>query len=229
MTDKKIQQEIAYERSCLVALGLTLTESSTLAAAQAEYERLASGEGGHVAANLPISSVWHRAVKSRLANWAEWARELLPKAPANDHYSNCESCRAQGLAANTPPQVHIYGQHGNHDEAYVVGDRKGLAQLAEAIQKALDGLHGQTWAQGVAGATARDGEGYAIYVVALSEERFAGTQLPYARAAKDTPPPGRPPWSLVAHAPDEVVLEDKEWFQHPAVDDHRPVTPKGDT
>ena len=227
MTDKNVQQEIAYERGCLVALGLTLTDSSTLSDAQAEYERLASGEGSlHADQTVPIAhvdSVWHRAVKSRLANWAEWARELPPKAPANDHYSNCESCRAQGLAANTPPQVHIYGQHGNHDEVYVVGDRKGLMQLAEAIQKALDGLHGQTWAQGVAGATARDGQGYAIYVVALSEERFAGTQLPYARAAKDTPPPGRPPWSLVAHAPDEVVLEDKEWFQHPAVDDHRPV------
>jgi hypothetical protein len=217
LTEEYIQREIAYERACLVALGLDLVGNETLAEARAEYKRVAAMD-----CVPPLAPSWHSRVKSRLANWAEWERDL-PRPPANNHYAHCEACRAQGLAESTPPQVHLHGQHGNHDDAYIVGDRKGLLRLAEAIQTALAGLHDQTRGQGVAGVTARDGEGYALYVVALSEERFAGTQLPYQLHGASPPAPGRPPWSLVTHAPDERVLDDKEWFRHPAVDDHRPV------
>ncbi len=82
MDDRQIRWEIVYERRALVALGLPISEATTLADAQAVYERLVSGDAanamsGGVPSGVPVADEWHRAVKSRLADWAELERDLL--------------------------------------------------------------------------------------------------------------------------------------------------------
>ncbi len=56
--------------------------------------------------------------------------------------------------------LHIYGQESFHDAAMIVGNREALIELANAIDKALDG-HGN----GTSEAFVSDGEGYGVRVV----------------------------------------------------------------
>lgn len=88
----------------------------------------------------------------------------------------------------TTDVLHCYAQAFWHAEAYISGGRDALLMLRAAIDKALD--------DGVAQCDvfASDGEGYTVYVVAMSEEDAARQVVPYtdeiaARNWADQPGP----------------------------------------
>jgi hypothetical protein len=70
--------------------------------------------------------------------------------------------------------LHCYAQSHWHTEAYISGSRDALTALRAAIDRAL--LH-----SGVSECDvfASDGEGYTVYVVAMSDEDAARQVVPY--------------------------------------------------
>ncbi len=73
--------------------------------------------------------------------------------------------------------LHIYEQDNAHDEAFIVGDVRGLISLRDAINRALVSV-GQTKSD-VTQAFQVDGEGFALYVVCTTEERMKGLPPAY--------------------------------------------------
>lgn len=69
--------------------------------------------------------------------------------------------------------LHCYAQAFWHTEAYISGGRNALQMLRSAIDKALgDG-------KAECDVFASDGEGYTVYVVAMSDEDAARQVVPY--------------------------------------------------
>lgn len=118
------------------------------------------------------------------------------------HWDDCEHC-GEG---ERPGVVHVYGQGSWHDEAYVVGDVKGLMLLRDAIDAAL------REGRGMAHLSPADGEMYAFHVVRHPVERMDRLTLPYTeeKAGNDGK---RPPDSLVPLRKDDRILDDEEWFE----------------
>jgi hypothetical protein len=80
---------------------------------------------------------------------------------------------------DSDPMLHIHGQRGWHDDVYIIGNKKGLAMLKEAIDAAL---HGTDFPVVV---YCGDGEGYEIHVVSR-QDRWDDRLLPYTEdVAKD--------------------------------------------
>ena len=99
---------------------------------------------------------------------------------------------SQAVGAPVEPSVrplgadvlHCYAQSHWHTEAYISGSRDALTALREAIDRAL--LHSGV---GECDVFASDGEGYTVYVVAMSDEDAARQVVPY------TDEIARQPWS----------------------------------
>lgn len=74
------------------------------------------------------------------------------------------------------PFVHLYAQAFNHDEGWVVGNRRGLTALRDALSSVLEGPSTLCSKQVFTG----DGEGY-VMLVSLSENEpnFLKLVLPY--------------------------------------------------
>lgn len=69
--------------------------------------------------------------------------------------------------------IHLYSPDAWHDDAYVVGTREGLQNLAGAIKAAIEN------GQSVVTAFTGDGEGYSLRVVQVTEEEMPLLELPY--------------------------------------------------
>jgi len=94
--------------------------------------------------------------------------------------------------------LHCYAQPDWHAEAYISGGRDALMALRAAIDRAL--LHA-----GLAECEAftSDGEGYTVYVVAMSDEDAERQVVPYTHEIAAQNWNGRPgPWDALkaAHA-----------------------------
>lgn len=78
-----------------------------------------------------------------------------------------------------PGILHVYGQVMPHDDVIIVGDRKGLAHLRAAIERALE-----TDVEGSTEVMPNDGEHYDAKVRCLDENWQDGTwqslQQPYS-------------------------------------------------
>ena len=61
------------------------------------------------------------------------------------------------------PILHVYGQHCEHDEAFIIGTRDALLALRAAIDASLTQDHA------VAEVYAADGEGYYLIVKCLPD------------------------------------------------------------
>lgn len=71
------------------------------------------------------------------------------------------------------PMIHIYGQDRWHEPAQIIGNRRGLEMLRDAIDGALrSGIE-------EAEVYATDGEGYGIAVVELCDSLMNEMPLPY--------------------------------------------------
>lgn len=71
--------------------------------------------------------------------------------------------------------LHLYTGTGWHDDAAICGTRAALEELRNAIDDALrDGA-------GVAEGFVKDGEGYFVFVHALSYEEMEALALPYTK------------------------------------------------
>lgn len=69
--------------------------------------------------------------------------------------------------------MHLYAGDGWHDDAAICGTRAALEELRDAIDDALrDGA-------GVAEGFVKDGEGYFVFVHALSYEELSELAVPY--------------------------------------------------
>jgi hypothetical protein len=109
--------------------------------------------------------------------------------------------------------VHVYAQEQWHDEAFIVGDARALAQLRDAIETALASGRGSALVM------AADGEGYRLHVVRHETARMDRMVLPYADSSRilGPEPKGRYPSSLVSHhregEGEDEILGDDEWFE----------------
>jgi len=90
--------------------------------------------------------------------------------------------------------LHCYAQHSHHTEAYISGSRSALVALRAAIDLALAG------ADGVAKCDVftSDGEGYTVYVVAMTDEDAERQVVPYTADYAAQNWNGRPgPWDAL--------------------------------
>lgn len=71
--------------------------------------------------------------------------------------------------------LHLYAQSQWHDEAHIVGTRRGLEALRDAINAALSDDHGHYAAE----AFTTDGEGYSVEVACVPYGEMDRMQLPY--------------------------------------------------
>lgn len=75
--------------------------------------------------------------------------------------------------------LHVYAQHRNHDDAFIVGDRDSLIKLREAIDRALcSGQPGQAECE----ACVADREEYSLYVLVQDSEVMNALRYPYTGA-----------------------------------------------
>ena len=73
--------------------------------------------------------------------------------------------------------LHLYPQPFWHDEAYIVGNRKGLERLRDALNKALEDEGDVDVSVNV---MANDGEGYSVHVVKVNDgEKINMLAVPY--------------------------------------------------
>lgn len=72
------------------------------------------------------------------------------------------------------PSIHLYGQHSEHDEAFIIGTRDALIALRKAIDAALEAQ------EATAEVYANDGEGYDLIVKCVSEDAMEFEPTPYA-------------------------------------------------
>lgn len=135
--------------------------------------------------------------------------EFTPPEPHTEGTATCDRCKAEGLPPMNPyGLVHLYGQGGWHQEAYIVGDPRGLTVLRDAIDKALS----SPGAQGQAHVSVADGEGYTVHVLNHPSERMGRVTLPYV----DHPGPSegyREPYTLVADVEGDEILGDDAYFE----------------
>ena len=102
--------------------------------------------------------------------------------------------------ANTP-LVHIYGQHSEHTEAYILGNREGLRVLRAALDAALE--HGSEAAE----VMVADGEGYAVEIMLEDSDwnspAWRDAAVPYvASYAAETRAAAVWPWNRYSEAED---------------------------
>jgi hypothetical protein len=100
--------------------------------------------------------------------------------------------------------VHIYAQHSQHTEAYILGNREGLRALRAGLDAALE--HGS----GAVAAMVADGEGYAVEVTLEDSDwnspTWINTAVPYvASYAAETRANAIWPWNR--RAPDATNEE----------------------
>lgn len=89
--------------------------------------------------------------------------------------------------------LHCYAQHSWHTEAYISGTREALEALRAAIDRALVDEVSECQA------FAADGEGYTVYVVAMSVADAERQVVPY------TSDIAAQPWSGQAFGPWDAV------------------------
>jgi len=96
--------------------------------------------------------------------------------------------------------LHVYGQPGWHDKAYISGGCHALMALRRAIDSALAaGREGPTELE----VFTSDGEGYLLQVVAMADEDAARQVVPYTEA------PAARPWAD-AFGPWDAALRSSE-------------------
>jgi hypothetical protein len=77
----------------------------------------------------------------------------------------------------TPARLHVYNARGPRDTAYIVADRPGLRQLAEALKNAANSAVGMETIK----LFAADGHAYEVMITCdIAEEEWQATELPYA-------------------------------------------------
>ena len=77
----------------------------------------------------------------------------------------------------TPARLHVYNAQGPRDTAYIVADRSGLRQLAEALKNAANSAVGMETLR----LFAADGHEYEVMITCdIAEEEWQATELPYA-------------------------------------------------
>lgn len=77
----------------------------------------------------------------------------------------------------TPARLHVYNARGPRDTAYIVADRLGLRQLAEALKNAANSAVGIETIK----LFAADGHEYEVMITCdIAEEEWQVAELPYA-------------------------------------------------
>lgn len=78
------------------------------------------------------------------------------------------------MSKDKDPKCHIYSQRSWHDRAYIIGNKRGLEKLRDAINLTLE--KGNTknlfWP--------KDLEGYDVLITCLEDEVFDDLELPYS-------------------------------------------------
>jgi hypothetical protein len=72
--------------------------------------------------------------------------------------------------------LHVYPQAQWHDDASIVGTRKGIESLRDALTRALESERGTAMAEGFV----TDGEGYIVNVYVVPFAEMERMQLPYS-------------------------------------------------
>lgn len=96
--------------------------------------------------------------------------------------------------------LHCYAQHSWHTEAYISGGKDALTALRNAIDAALS--------EGAAElrTVTSDGEGYSLYIVAMSDEDAENQVVPYTADYAAQPWVGtNGPWDRVHDGMPEFV------------------------
>lgn len=83
--------------------------------------------------------------------------------------------------------LHLFAQFHWHDDASIVGTRKGVEALRDALNTALAHPDGVAQAQGMT----NDGEGYPVNVYVVPFGEFERMQLPYTDTELCGPMAGR--------------------------------------
>lgn len=94
------------------------------------------------------------------------------------------------------PKLHVYAQPWEHGESWIVGERKALEALRDAIDSALrDGaVPGTSAATGYAS----DGEGYRVLVMRVDGEVWRDMLRPYTEdSARDNRDDATHPFALI--------------------------------
>ena len=79
----------------------------------------------------------------------------------------------------TPARLHVYNAQGPRDTAYIVADRAGLRQLAEALKNAANSAVGMETIK----LFAADGHEYEVMITCdIDEEEWQTTALPYTKS-----------------------------------------------
>ncbi|GEK32483.1 hypothetical protein [Kurthia sibirica] len=75
---------------------------------------------------------------------------------------------------NRYPKCHIYSQDSWHDEAYIIGNKKGLEKLRDAINLTLEkgNTKNDFWP--------KDLEGYDVLIACVEDEVLDDLALPYS-------------------------------------------------
>jgi hypothetical protein len=117
-------------------------------------------------------------------------------------------CRVTSIGRKGVPEdpglLHIYGQSSYHDEAYVVGNAKGLKAARDAIDRVLNGTADQTstWV------SVSDGEGYDLMVLRVDDPWSMNFDIAEDGEIKQWRP-GAPPgsrWDRIAYP-----YTDEDW------------------
>ena len=79
----------------------------------------------------------------------------------------------------TPARLHVYNARGPRDTAYIVADRAGLRQLAEALKNAANSAVGMETLR----LFAADGHEYEVMITCdVTEQEWRTTALPYTKS-----------------------------------------------
>lgn len=71
--------------------------------------------------------------------------------------------------------LHVYAQHTNHQESFIVGNKQALLELRDLIDQAL--VEGKAVGGGF---FSSDDEGYEMYVATIKDEdTFQSLEMPY--------------------------------------------------
>lgn len=77
--------------------------------------------------------------------------------------------------------LHVYAQHTNHQESFIVGNRQALLELRNLIDQAL--IEGKAASGGF---FSSDDEGYEMYVATIKDEDvFQSLEMPYTEQYGD--------------------------------------------
>lgn len=96
--------------------------------------------------------------------------------------------------------LHCYAQHSWHAEAYLSGGKDALLALRNAIDAAIAGGAAELRT------VTSDGEGYSLYVVAMTDEAAERQVVPYTSDYAAQPwADASGPWDLVHDAMPEFV------------------------